>query len=58
MKTIFNIGFYNLQFDVKKATPTNQAKRGGRGGFGGWGGDRGGRGRGGMNICFVFLIGK
>jgi len=43
---------------VKKATPTNQAKRGGRGGFGAWGGDRGGRGRGGMNICFVFLIGK
>ena len=35
------------EFDVKKATPTNQAKRGGRGGFGGWGGDRGGRGRGG-----------
>lgn len=43
---------------MKKATPTNQAKRGGRGGFGGWGGERGGRGRGGMNIGFVFLIGK
>ena len=36
-----------LQFDVKKATPTNQgAKRGGRGGFG-WGPDRGRGGRGG-----------
>lgn len=35
----------NLQFDVKKATPTNQSKRGGRGGF--FDGGRGGRGRGG-----------
>ncbi|CAG2250811.1 HNRNPABD [Mytilus edulis] len=33
------------EFDVKKATPTNQSKRGGRGGF--FDGGRGGRGRGG-----------
>ncbi|XP_052070805.1 heterogeneous nuclear ribonucleoprotein D-like-A isoform X4 [Mytilus californianus] len=35
------------EFDVKKATPTNQSKRGGRGGF--FDGGRGGRGRGGYN---------
>lgn len=47
-ETVHKMG--NQEFDVKKATPTNQAKRGGRGGFG-WGGERGGRGggRGGYN---------